>query len=184
MRRIFAGALILALLCVGAMAEMEAPIDRLLPDPNAGAYEPDPTPTPKPKPDDPNVMMPGWAEFRISAGEMDVRLPFYNPEVNEGWYDLTFALWAALPEESILTGVEKEYFSEEDEETGEVHEVLYAKLLQSGVVPAGLYLQNVTLTQPVPNGTYRAFVHIQPYSVKTGAPTQVNGEVGIRLIAE
>ena len=184
MKRIFAAMLILTLLCVGGLAEMaamEEPIDRLLPDPNAGAFVPDPTPEPPPK--KPNVVLPGWAEFNIQADSEAVRLPLYNPEKNEGLYDLTFALWVALPEEAVLDGVETQIIPEADEETGEIREVLYAKLLQSGLVAAGLYLQNVTLTQPVPKGSYEAFVHMQPYYVENSRPTQTNGEVGIRIHA-
>lgn len=147
-------------------------------DPNAGAYRPQPTPEPKPY-----VVFPGWAEITIEADSLDAWMPFYTPESNEGWYDLTFELWAALPEEAIEEDTETQLIEETDEETGETREVLYAKLSQSGLVAAGLYLQEVTLLQTVPEGSYKAFVHMQPYYVESGMPTPNNGRIAILLSA-
>ena len=147
-------------------------------DPNAGAYRPQPTPEPKPY-----VVFPGWAEITVEADSLDAWIPFYTPEKNEGWYDLTFELWAALPEEAIEEDTETQLVEETDEETGETREVLYAKLSQSGLVAAGLYLQEVTLLQTVPEGSYKAFVHMQPYYVEDGMPTPNNGRIAILLNA-
>ncbi len=147
-------------------------------DPNAGIYRPQPTPEPKPY-----VVFPGWAEITIEADSLDAWMPFYTPEKNEGWYDLTFELWAALPEEAIGEDTETQLVEVTDKETGETHEVLYAKLSQSGLVAAGLYLQEVTLLQTVPEGSYDAFVHMQPYYVESGMPTPNNGRIAILLHA-
>ena len=174
MKRIFVWALILALLCGMALAEMEAAQDKPLPDPNAGEYRTQYDPKP-------NVALPGWGGIHMEADTVNVWMPFYNPEKNEGYYDLTFALWAALPEEAIAEGAETRIVAETDYETGEVQEVLYTKLFQSGLVPAGLFLQDVTLNQPVPEGEYRAYVRIQPYYVEDTTPTMSNGDVALVL---
>lgn len=173
MKKILIWALMLALLCGMALAETEKP----QPDPNAGEYRTQYDPKP-------NVTLPGWGEIYIDADTVNVWMPFYNPEKNEGYYDLTFALWAALPEEAIAEGAETQIIPEVDKETGELRETLYVKLFQSGLVAAGLYLQDVTLFQPVPLGEYRAFVHIQPYFVEDTTPTFSNGNVALTLYAE
>lgn len=173
MKKLFVWALMLALLCGMALAEAEKP----LPDPNAGAYRAQPNPMP-------NVALPGWGGIHMEADTVNVWMPFYNPDANEGYYDLTFALWAALPEEAIAEGAETQIIPEVDAETGELREVLYTKLSQSGLVAAGLFLQDVTLFQPVPEGEYRAYVRIQPYYVEDTTPTMSNGDVALVLYAE
>ena len=173
MKRIFVWTLILALLCGMALAEAEKP----QPDPNAGEYRTRRDPKP-------NAVLPGWGGIHMEADTVNVWMPFFNPEENEGYYDLTFALWAALPEEAIAEDAETQIIPEVDKETGELREVLYTKLSQSGLVAAGLYLQDVTLFQPVPEGVYRAFVHIQPYFVEDTSPTFSNGDAALTLYAE
>lgn len=165
--------LLLALLCITAFAEADKP----LPDPNAGAYR-------SQKPTAPNVVLPGWKELYIEADTVSVWMPFYNPESNEGNYDLTFSLWVALPEEDIGEGIETETVEETDRDTGETRQVIYAKLSQSGLVAPGLYLQEVTLFQSVPKGIYKAFVHMQPYKVGNTEATNNNGRTAIILIAD
>ena len=167
MKRIFVGVVALMLLLCAAM-----PVQ-------AGT----PLQGPIVKQKRPNVTLPGWAEFNIAADTVNVRVPLRNSDKNTGWYDLAFELWAALPQEAIQEGIETKIIEEKDDQTGETHQVLYAKLLQTGMVKAGQYLQDVTLMQPVSAGTYSAIVYIQPYYVETGLPTQINGGVGIRLNA-
>ena len=164
--------LLLALLCVTAFAEADKP----MPDPNAGEYR-------SQYPTAPNVMLPGWKEIHIEADTVRVWMPFFNPEANEGLYDLTFSLWAALPEDAIGEGIETELVEETDRETGETTQVLYAKLSQSGLVAPGLYLQDVTLFQPVPKGIYKAQVRMQPYHKEDTTPTQTSGTMVILLNA-
>lgn len=170
MKRILAFLFALTLLCGAVLAEGDKPQR----DPNAGEYRSQRDPKP-------NVTLPGWGEIYMEADTVKVWMPFYNPDKNEGYYDLTFALWAALPEDAIAEGAETQIVTETDKETGEAVEVLYTKLSQSGLVAPGLYLQDVTLFQPVPEGVYRAFVQIRPYYVEDTTPTMTSGQVALTL---
>lgn len=159
----------------------ETPAPAMTRDPGAGVYKP--TPTPVPAPTRPNVVMMSMPTIDIEADTLDVWVYFPNAPQNEGWYDLAFTLWVALPPERIEEGVETAVYIHTNKETGEPEEVLYAKLFTSGLVPAGYCLQEITINQPVPEGSYRAVLTAQPYDVKTGQPTKNNGSTFVTLNA-
>ena len=148
-------------------------------DPRAGLYKP----TPTPRPLRPDVVMMSFPSVDIEADTKDVWVYFPNSEKNEGWYDLAFTLWAAIPVDAIEEGIETTVLTRVNEETGEEEEVVYAKLFSSGLVPAGYCLQEVTMNQPVPEGSYSAILTAQPYDVTTGQPTQNSGSTFITLNA-
>lgn len=113
--------------------------------------------TPTPAPARRDVAIPGWASLTLPAGETEARVSLGNPVQNEGWYDLTFELRLR--------------------ETGEV-------LFASGLVPAGQYLNRVTLSRPLEAGQYDAVLRVQPYTAdENQAPTN-NADVELRLIVK
>ena len=110
-----------------------------------------------------NITMPGWASITIAADTTEITrgVDFFNPDDNEGYYDMTFELFADL-------GGNGEYVS----------------LYRSGLVYPGNHVQKITLNQPVSAGTYDAYVHIQPY-LKGSQSTALNsGNVQLELIVQ
>lgn len=179
-----------AFLFAGASAEnvpTATPAPVMTRDPNAGLYKPTPTPrptaTPVPTPTRPDVVMMSFPSVDIDADTKDVWVYFPNSEKNEGWYDLAFTLWAAIPVDAIEEGIETTVLTRVNEETGEEEEVVYAKLFSSGLVPAGYCLQEVTMNQGVPEGSYSAILTAQPYDVATGQPTPNSGSAYVTLNA-
>ena len=73
---------------------------------------------------------------------------FYNPELNEGLYYLTFKF-------GLINS------------NGEITEVLW----QSQAVPPGKHIQKITMSRGLPAGTYDAVVHVQPYRMSDETPT-------------
>ena len=179
-------ALCLCLAFLSALAEdavepVGAPAPAMTRDPRAGVFQP--TPTPVPKQTRPDVVMMSFPSIDIEADTADVWVYFPNSEKNEGWYDLAFTLWAAIPPEAIEEGVETTVHTRANSETGEEEEVIYAKLFTSGLVPAGYCLQSVTMNQPVPEGSYSAILTAQPYDAKTGQPMPNSGSTFVTLNA-
>lgn len=154
-------------------------------DPRAGLYKPTPTPRPTltPEPKKPDVVMMSFPTVDIEADTKDVWVYFPNSEKNEGWYDLAFTLWAAIPVDAIEEGVETTVLKQVNEETGEEEEIVYAKLFSSGLVPAGYCLQEVTMNQGVPEGSFDAILVVQSYYVETGLPTPNGASAFMRLNA-
>ena len=162
-----------------AQAAPAAPVRTV--DPNAMVKStPEPTPTPTRWP---NVVFYAWTTTGIEADTVNVEVYFPNPEKNDGYYYIAFDLWVALPEEDIEEGTETRLFTEKDEETEEETEVLYALIYSSGLVPAGYCLQEIELVQPVPEGSYKAFVSMQPYYADSFSPTPNNASLPITLNA-
>lgn len=110
----------------------------------------------------PNIVMPGWGTITVKADSTEIDVPFKNPDANEGYYYMTFALMI---------------------ENGEA-EGGYETLYQSGLVEPGKFLNTITLSRPIPPGTYEAIVHIQPYTMDDSRTATNNGNVKIKLIAE
>ena len=78
-------------------------------DPFAG-----PRITPTPAPTEPGVAIQGWSMLKLPADADEADVALYNPEENEDWYYLTFAL----------------YLIEDDEPSEEA-------LFQTGLIPPG-----------------------------------------------
>lgn len=123
-------------------------------DPNAGEYaEPAKLEAAK------GVAIPGWSEIYIPSDQTEVEVDFYNPEENGNMYFLTFEL-------KIPDGSEDGY------------ETLY----HSGLVPAGLHIQNITLSHGLEAGVYDAVIHVQPYDADSVATN--NADLETKLIVE
>lgn len=123
-------------------------------DPNAGEYE-----DPAQKDAAENVAIAGWGEIRIPAHETTVSVDLFNPEENKDRFFLTFEL--RIPDGSS---------------TG------YETIYQSGLVAAGLHVQEITLSRGLESGTYDAIVHVQPYDMDS-VPTN-NADLKTKLIVE
>ena len=150
-------------------------------DPNAMVKTtPEPTPTPTRWP---NVVFYCWTSTVIEADTENVEVYFPNPKKNDGYYYIAFDLWAALTEEDIEKDTVTRLVTEKDEETQEEKEVLYALIYSSGLVPAGYCLQEIELVQPVPEGSYKAFVSMQPYYADSFSATPNNASLPITLNA-
>lgn len=80
------------------------------------------------------VSIPGWKQLNLKADQTTATVDFYNPEVNEGKYYLTFEIQLD-------------------------NEILYT----SGLIEPGLHIQEITLSRPLKAGTYDAIIHVQPY---------------------
>ena len=124
-------------------------------DPNQGDYV---------KPDAPvagGVAIPGWGKLTIPVNtSKDIVVDFYNPEANAGKYYLTFEL--RIPA---------------DNEQG--YEVLY----KSGMIEAGKHIQKIDLTRGLPEGTYNAILHVQPYRASDMGMTN-NADLKMELVVK
>ena len=103
---------------------------------NQGEYQAEQTETMK------NITMPGWTTLTIAADTTEITkgVDFFNPEDNEGYYDMTFELFVDVEQNGT-----------------------YESVYQSGLVYPGNHVQKITLNRSLPAGTYDAYVHIQPY---------------------
>ena len=110
-----------------------------------------------------NITMPGWASITIAADTTEITrgVDFFNPEANEGYYDMTFELFVDV------------------ENSGE-----YVSVYRSGLVYPGNHVQKITLTQPLSAGTYDAYVHIQPYLKGDQSAPLNNGNVQVELVVQ
>ena len=125
----------------------------LMIDLNASEYVP-PAPAP-------GVAIPGFGSMTIPANTKEViGINLYNPEENDGWYYLTFKLYLL-------------------DENGGMSEILY----ESQLVPAGLYLQDITLSRGLAPGEYDAVMHVQPYRVADMSPTN-NANLRLTIIVK
>ena len=113
-------------------------------DPNAGDYV-----APEAPKQEQGVAIPGWGSMTIPANTQVLDMvDFYNPELNEGLYYLTFKF-------GLINS------------NGEITEVLW----QSQAVPPGKHIQKITMSRGLPAGTYDAVVHVQPYRMSDETPT-------------
>ena len=107
-----------------------------------------------------NISIAGFKTLRIDANTTNVSVDFYNPEYNIGIYSFTFELLLPSPEGS------------------------YESVYTSGMVEAGKHIRNITLSHPVPGGTYEnCILHIQPYFISDGKPANT-ADITFTLYAE
>lgn len=105
----------------------------------------------------PGVVIPGWGAMTLPAGETEAETPLYNPEGNEGYYDLSFTLTL--------------------DETGE-------ELFATGKVAPGYQCSKVTLNRALEAGEYEATLLVQPY-LQSDPDTQLNrANVSLKLIVK
>ena len=128
----------------------------------------------------PNVALPGWGGFEIPSGTTEVDMYMNNPCRNQDWYNLTFEVWAAIPEDQIAEDAETQIVQESDE-NGNINETLYVMLYRSEQVKPGEGIEHIALTQPLSAGRYKMFVHMQPYFIMNGLPVPNNGNLFIYL---
>mgnify|MGYP003290583465 CR=1 FL=1 len=126
-------------------------------DPNAGEYIEPEHPTASPS----GVAIPGWGTITIPANQKDnIPIDLYNPEANNDRYYLTFEI--RLPNTN-----------------GSGYEVLY----KSGLIEAGLHIQNISLSRELDKGEYDVIIHVQPYRVSDKAATN-NADMKTKLIVK
>ena len=107
-----------------------------------------------------NISIAGFKTLRIDANTTNVSVDFYNPEHNEGLYQMTFEL--LLPS------------------SGGSYESVYT----SGRVEAGKHIREIALSHPVPRGTFEnCILHIQPYFISDGKPANT-ADITFTLYAE
>lgn len=126
-------------------------------DPNAGEYVDQQEKAPEAE----GIAVPGWNTLNIPKDKKEVTVDFYNPEENEGRYQMTFEL--RLPDESA-----------------QGYEVLY----KSGLVDPGLHIQNITLSHELEEGTYDATIHVQPYRMDEQKTATNNADLQTQLVVE
>lgn len=126
-------------------------------DPDAGDYVP-----PETKEPSQGVAIPGWGTIVIPANKSEnIVVDFYNPELNDGLYYLTFELRIA-----------------DDSEQG--YEVIY----KSGLVEPGKHIQKISLTRGLAPGTYDAFIYVQPYRMDEYRTPTNNANLKTELIVK
>lgn len=126
-------------------------------DPDAGDYVP-----PETKEPSQGVAIPGWGTIVIPANKSEnIVVDFYNPELNDGLYYLTFELRIA-----------------DDSEQG--YEVIY----KSGLVEPGKHIQKISLTRGLEPGTYDAFIYVQPYRMDEYRTPTNNANLKTELIVK
>lgn len=133
-----------------------------IPDGNAIPFDPgasDSAPAPVASPNK-NVFISGFKTLAVQADSNDISVDFYNPSDNEGEYLMTFEM--LLPTQ-----------------TGS-----YESVYSSGIVEAGKHIRNISLSHPIPRGTYeRCILRVQPYYVEDRAPANT-AEVNFTLYAQ
>jgi len=114
-----------------------------------------------------SVALPGWLDIEIAANQTEIKkgINFFNPKINEGYYDLMFTL---------QVDVNKDGKFDEETET----------LFESGLVPAGYTIREIVMSQALEKGEYDAVVFIQPYPAGETETALNNGKAAIKLYAE
>ena len=140
-----------------APAVAAATVEPIAPEQEQGAFQAETVEPVK------NITMPGWASITLAADTTEITsgVDFFNPEANEGYYDMTFELFA------------------DTENNGS-----YVSIYKSGIVYAGNHVQKITLKQALSAGTYAAYVHIQPYLKGDQSVALNSGDVRIELIVK
>jgi len=103
-----------------------------------------------------SVTMPGWDRIDIAANTKNVVVDFYNPEENKDNFYLTYELYL--------------------EDTGEV-------LYKSGLIKPGDHVREITLSRALSPGTYKAVIHIQPYTADENLTAKNDALVHVNLVA-
>ena len=155
---IVATAAIVTVVVVTNQPKPQTPHGGVVFDPNQGDAGDDPANT---APQVPNVAIPGWQSLTLPPNTEEITVDFFNPEQNAGYYYMTFELRLINPD------------------MPEGYEVLY----KSGNVEAGKHIKKIKLTRGLPEGEYAAFIHVQPYFLESGAPTN-NANTSIKLIVK
>ena len=102
-------------------------------------------------------VIPGWGAMMLPAGETEAETSLYNPEENEGYYDLSFTLTL--------------------DETGE-------ELFATGKVAPGYQCSKVTLNHALEAGEYEATLLVQPY-LQSDPEVQLNrANVSLTIIVK
>ena len=97
---------------------------------------------------EPNVAIPGWGRITLPANREYVTVNFHNPKENEGLYYLTFELRLLTDDGSYLS------------------------LNTTPPVYPGEYFTDIKLNQTLsPRPKYDAVIHVQPYRISDGTPT-------------
>ena len=105
----------------------------------------------------PGVVIPGWGAMVLPAGETEAETTLYNPEKNEGYYDLSFTLTL--------------------DETGE-------EVFTTGKIAPGYRCSKVTLNRALEAGEYEATLLVQPY-LQSDPDAQLNrANVSLTLIVK
>lgn len=142
--------------------DFHAPLTPAIPDGNDIPIDPgasDSAPAPVAS-QNKNVFISGFKTLAVQADSNDVSVDFYNPSDNEGEYLMTFEM--LLPTQ-----------------TGS-----YESVYSSGMVEAGKHIRNISLSHPIPRGTYeRCILRVQPYFAKDRAPANT-AEVNFTLYAQ
>jgi len=102
-----------------------------------------------------SVVFPGWERFIIDANTPNVTVDFYNPEENEDNFYMTYELYL--------------------KDTGEV-------LYKSGLLKPGVHVRDITLTRGLAPGTYKAVVHMQPYTADDDMIAKNDATVHVELV--
>ena len=106
------------------------------------------------------VSIAGFKTLRIDANTTNVSVDFYNPSVNGGTYLISF--------EFLFPGQDGSYES----------------IYSSGMVEAGYHIRNITLSRPIPRGTYEdCILRMQPYLVSDGSAANT-ADISFTLYAE
>ena len=106
--------------------------------------------------------MPGYSKLKIKANTKQVNtISLFNPEENEGWYDLAFTILADIDGDG------------EDE-----------TLYESEKIAPGYRISEFELTQPIGTGSYNAKIIINPYYINDDEIVLNNGEISVPLIVE
>lgn len=142
-------------------------------DESAGEYK---ASEEKEKPEMPGVAIPGWGSITIPPHitELTNMVDFYNPEVNDGYYYLTFELLVPVHKDQETAAEGKA------EETVIEYETIYA----SQLVPPGKHIQSVTLTHGMEPGEYDAVIHVQPYTMDESLTPTNNADMKTKLIVK
>ena len=103
----------------------------------------------------PGVVIPGWGAMKLPAGATEAETTLYNPQKNEGYYDLSFTLTL--------------------DETGE-------EVFNTGKIAPGYRCSMVTLNRALEVGEYEATLLVQPY-LQDDSDAQLNrAKVSLKLI--
>lgn len=105
----------------------------------------------------PEIAIPGWGAIRLPAGALEADVALHNPDVNKGFYDLSFTLKLADSGEEIFT---------------------------TGPIAPGYKCTRVTLTRELEPGEYDAVFFVQPYLQDEDQTPTNNAEMKILLIVE
>ena len=105
----------------------------------------------------PDISIPGWTAIKLPAKSTEADISLHNPQVNEGYYALSFTLKLA--------------------DTGEM-------IFATGSIEPGYRCTHVTLNRELEPGEYYAILFVQPYLLDGSETPTNNAELEILLIVE